>query len=276
MSEAIYYDMATLLIPEAVSMLREYEHPRKEELLRAGDKLRHAILSVYERTRSTPLPAEAARLREVLRYGLLSLKRVYAEDDWRSHVLFNELLYEVEAVEYLLEWSHSVLTLPPGSVLIDVNSVVPLFSSRISARAGSKVVLLLDDRLAGVSVVREVADEYFRRYGVDGRVLRASPSPSPEVPREAADGIFFVSLDSWALGWDSMLSAASALLKPRGLLACLLPANFREGLRTLLDFWGIPPYPEPDAAAAQLRGLRFRDVRVNRRGPFYAVVAQKR
>ena len=276
MSEGFYYDVATLLIPEAVSLLKEYEHPRKDELLRAGDRLRHVILSAYERLRSASLPAEVSRFREIMRYGLLSLKRVYAEGDWRSHVFFNEVLLEAEATRYLLEWLFSVLTIPPGSVLLDVNSVAPLFSAKIGTRIGAKVVLFLEERLAEIPVVREVVDEYFRRYGVDGRVLRVGMRFSADMPKETADGIFFGSLDSWVIGWDTILSVASASLKPRGVLACLLPANFREGLRTLLDFWGIPPYPEPDVAATQLKNMKFRDVRINRHGPFYAVVAQKR
>uniref|UniRef100_A0A7C4FC26 Class I SAM-dependent methyltransferase n=1 Tax=Thermofilum pendens TaxID=2269 RepID=A0A7C4FC26_THEPE len=276
MSEAIYYDVATLLIPEAVTMLREYEHPQRDELMRAADRLRHVIISAYERARSAPLPAEVTRFRDVMRYGLLSLKRIFTEGDWRSHIFFNELLYEVEAVKYLLEWLLSVIALPSGATLLDANSVTPIFSARVSTRMGARVVLTLEERLAEISLVREVVDEYFRRYGISGQVLKVGPRFSTGAPRESVDCVFFGSLDSWTLGWDAMLSAASMLLKPRGVLAYLLPANYREGLRTLLALWGIPPYPEPAAAAAQLKNMKFRDVRVNVRGPFYAIIAQRR
>jgi len=276
MSEALYYDVASLLIPEAVSMLKEYEHPRKSELLSAGDRLRHVVLSAYERTRSLSLPTEVVRFREVMRYGLLSLKRIYKEGDWRSHVFFCELLYEVETVKYLMDWLLLTLTLPTGATLLDVNSAAPILSAKVGARTGAKVIIPLEERLADVSVVREVSNEYFRRYGVDGRILRVGSKFGAEELKEAADGILFVSPDSWTLGWDTMLSAALAALRPRGVLACLLPANFREGWRTLLTFWDVPPFPEPAAALAQLKNMRFRDVRVTTRGPFYAVVAQKR
>ena len=276
MSSSLPYDLALVLIPEALNILRDYEHPRKAELFKAGESLRLFIASAYERLRGTPLPPELQRFREVMRFGFLALKRLFSEGDWRSRILFEELLLEVDHVKSLLEWLLQAPALPQRPSVVEVGSVAPLYSVRLAVRLGARVTLVQERSLAAVQVVREVGEEYFRRYGIDGRILDVESLASLGQLRESADAVFFGSIEAWRAGWDGILSAAATVLKPRGVLSCLLPGNYREGMRTLLLFWDVPPYPEPSEAAARLRAAGFRDVRVSSQGCFYAVTALKR
>lgn len=276
MSESIFYDVALTLIPEAAKMLREYDHPDKVELLRASSQLHLFVSSANERLRATAIPPEVQRFREVMRYGFLSLKRVFSDGDWRAHILFTELLIELEPLKYLLEWILQSVSLPPRSLAVEVNSVAPLFSARLATRMNASIALIQKRDVGDVSVVSEVVEEYFRRYDVNAQVVRADDLTNLGSLKSSADLVFFGSPDAWKVGWESILAITTALLKQRGFAAYLLPGNYREGFRTLLRFWGIAPFPEPQQVTERLRRLGFRDVRVNVQGCFYAAVAQRR
>lgn len=276
MSASVFYDVALTLVPEAMKLLRECDHPNKAELLRAGGELYPFVASASERLRTTTLPPEAQQFREVMRYGFLSLKRVFSEGDWRAHVLFTELLAELKPYKHLIEWLLRAPNLPSKSSIVEVNTVAPLFSAKLSAGAGASVILAQKKELAAVSIVGEVVEEYFRRYDVQGKVVELEDLSKASILRGSAELIYAGSLDAWKAGWEALLFLALTVLKPRGYLAFLLPGNSREGLRTLLRFWDIPQYPEPQQAVESLRKAGFGNVIVNTQGCFYAVFAQRR
>ncbi|MEM4638384.1 MAG: hypothetical protein QW498_00145 [Thermofilum sp.] len=273
---SLYYDVSLTLVPEAVRLLREFDHPNKAELLQAGSQLYSFVANASERLRAITLPPELQQFREVMRYGFLSLKRVFAEGDWRAHVLFTELVAELKPYRHLLEWLLRAPSLPSKPSVVEVNTVAPLFSAKLSAGVGANVTLVQKKELAEVSIVGEVVEEYFRRYNVQGQVVELEDLSRPAALKGTADVIFAGSPDAWRVGWDTLLSLASTVLKPKGYLAYLLPGNFREGLKTLLRFWDISPFPEPLQAVERLRKSGFGNVIVNTQECFYAIFAQRR
>ncbi|MEM0493981.1 MAG: hypothetical protein QXU72_01790 [Thermofilum sp.] len=273
---SLYYDVSLTLVPEAVRLLREFDHPNKAELLQAGSQLYSFVANASERLRAITLPPELQQFREVMRYGFLSLKRVFAEGDWRAHVLFTELVAELKPYRHLLEWLLRAPSLPSKPSVVEVNTVAPLFSAKLGAGAGASVTLVQKRELAEVSIVGEVVEEYFRRYDVQGQVVELEDLSRPAALKGTADVIFAGSPDAWRVGWDTLLSLALTVLKPKGYLAYLLPGNFREGLKTLLRFWDISPFPEPLQAVERLRKSGFGNVIVNTQECFYAIFAQRR
>ncbi|MEM0087446.1 MAG: hypothetical protein QXK85_00595 [Thermofilum sp.] len=273
---SLYYDVSLTLVPEAVRLLREFDHPNKAELLQAGNQLYSFVANASERLRAITLPPELQQFREVMRYGFLSLKRVFAEGDWRAHVLFTELVAELKPYRHLLEWLLRAPSLPSKPSVVEVNTVAPLFSAKLSAGVGANVTLVQKKELAEVSIVGEVVEEYFRRYDVQGQVVELEDLSRPAALKGTADVIFAGSPDAWRVGWDTLLSLALTVLKPKGYLAYLLPGNFREGLKTLLRFWDISPFPEPLQAVERLRKSGFGNVIVNTQECFYAIFAQRR
>lgn len=273
---SLYYDVSLALVPEAVRLLREFDHPNKAELLQASSQLYSFVANASERLRAITLPPELQQFREVMRYGFLSLKRVFAEGDWRAHVLFTELVAELKPYRHLLEWLLRAPSLPSKPSVVEVNTVAPLFSAKLGAGAGASVTLVQKRELAEVSIVGEVVEEYFRRYDVQGQVVKLEDLSRPAALKGAADVVFAGSPDAWRVGWDTLLSLALTVLKPKGYLAYLLPGNFREGLKTLLRFWDISPFPEPLQAVERLRKSGFGNVIVNTQECFYAIFAQRR
>jgi hypothetical protein len=148
--------------------------------------------------------------------------------------------------------------------------------AKMNSRFNTNNHVLAERWILQNTIFREAIEEYNRKYNLN---LKAFTLETPEQFSSLATNIdVFVSssLEAMSLGWRTVLDLAVKLLKRRGTLIAMFPANAREGLRTLLKIWKIPEYPPLEKILRDLQDARFTQIRYNVQGPFTLIYAQKR
>ncbi|ABL77488.1 hypothetical protein [Thermofilum pendens] len=272
----VYHDISILLLPEALSELKKASAPQLEEISPVEKYLPQLLTAATERLKSRGLGVEEKEFQEVFRYGITSIARAYAEGDWRFYAFFSELFTKISIIDSLYEWSINIASLPPRATFFEVNTVAPVYLSRLSQRVSGSPGIITEKRFLYNSTFKEIYDEYSRRYDLKLNVVPLEDADRLASLNGTVDVLVFATLDAMSLGWRTILGMASSLLKKGGTLIAIVPDNKREGLRSLLRAWRIPDYEPPETLATNLQDSRFTKIRYSTKGPFSAFVAQKR